>query len=140
MKRLKRLQESSSESRGVFRTQARNDTSIMDVRLGYIQASENIEILKMQLRWSKSSRLSQRVAFPVNFDKESFNNNNSAFNKVIEQLPVSLMLLKKMRKKCYTLHGSNSKHYFAWYILFCFILSLFIVLYFTWFCMVFVGK
>ena len=37
-------------------------SSIIDVRLGYIQASENIEILKEKLSWSKLSRLLQRIA------------------------------------------------------------------------------
>ena len=63
----------SSKSRGVFRTHAniydgaflwiyltayyfRNISSIIDLRLGYIQASENIEIFKTKLKWSKSLR------------------------------------------------------------------------------------
>ena len=33
----------------------------------YKQASENIEIFKVQLRWNKSSRLLQRIAFLVEF-------------------------------------------------------------------------
>ena len=37
----------------------------MDVRLGYIEASENIEIFKVKLRWSKLLRLLQRVAFLI---------------------------------------------------------------------------
>ena len=74
--------ERSSKSRGVFRTQAsiedgaflwiywtayffRNISSIIDVRLSYILASENIETFKVKLRWSKSSGLLQRVAFLV---------------------------------------------------------------------------
>ena len=36
---------------------------IIDVQQGYILASENIEIFKVKLRWSKLSRLLQRVAF-----------------------------------------------------------------------------
>ena len=32
-------------------------------RLGYIQASENLEIFKVKLSWSKPSRLLQRIAF-----------------------------------------------------------------------------
>ena len=36
---------------------------IIDVQRGYILASENIEIFKVKLRWSKLSRLLQRVAF-----------------------------------------------------------------------------
>ena len=39
--------------------------SITDLRLGYILASEKIEIFKVKLRWSKSSRLLQRIAFLV---------------------------------------------------------------------------
>ena len=70
----------SSKSRGVFRTQASiydgvflriylgtyyfcNKSSITDVRLTYTQASENIEISKVRLSSSKSSRLLQRIAF-----------------------------------------------------------------------------
>ena len=36
---------------------------IIDVRLGYIQASENIDIFNERLSWSKLSRLLQRIAF-----------------------------------------------------------------------------
>ena len=74
--------EESSKCRGVFRTNAsiydgaflwvylsalyfRNISSIIDLRLGYIWASENIDIFKVKLRWSKSSRLLQRIAFLV---------------------------------------------------------------------------
>ena len=39
-------------------------SSIIDVRLGYIYAFENIEIFKEKLSWSKLSRLLQRIAFP----------------------------------------------------------------------------
>ena len=77
MKRLKDLQ-----SEGVFRIQASicdgaflwiyltayyfyNTSSIIDVWVGYIKASENNEIFKVKLRWSKSSRLLQRIAFLV---------------------------------------------------------------------------
>ena len=42
-----------------------NKISIIDVQLGYIQTSKNIEIFNVKLRWSKSSRLLQRVAFLV---------------------------------------------------------------------------
>ena len=35
----------------------------MDVQLGYIQASKNIEFFKARLRWSKLSQLLQRIAF-----------------------------------------------------------------------------
>ena len=35
----------------------------MDVQLGYIQASKNIEFFKVKLSWSKSLRLLQRIAF-----------------------------------------------------------------------------
>ena len=45
----------------------RNMSSIIDVRLGYICASENIEIFKVKLSCSKSSRLLQRVAFLVKY-------------------------------------------------------------------------
>ena len=38
-------------------------SSIIDVRLGYIQASENIDIFKEKLSWSKLSQLLQRIAF-----------------------------------------------------------------------------
>ena len=41
----------------------RNKSSIIDVRLGYVQTSENNEILKVKLGWSRSSQLLQRVAF-----------------------------------------------------------------------------
>ena len=40
-----------------------NKSSIIDTRLGYIQASENIEVFKVKLSWIKSSRLLQRIAF-----------------------------------------------------------------------------
>ena len=40
-----------------------NKSSIIDVRLGYIKASENFEISKPKVRYSKSSRLLQRIAF-----------------------------------------------------------------------------
>ena len=43
----------------------RNKSSITDVWLGYVLASENIEIFKAKLRWSKSSRLLKHVAFLV---------------------------------------------------------------------------
>ena len=43
----------------------RNKICIIDVQLGYIQAFENIEIFKVKLRWRKSSRLSQGIAFLV---------------------------------------------------------------------------
>ena len=39
------------------------NSSIIDVRLSYIEASENIEIFKEKLSWSKLSRLLQRTAF-----------------------------------------------------------------------------
>ena len=42
-----------------------NKSSITDVRLGYIWATENIEIFKVKLLWSKLSWLLQRVAFLV---------------------------------------------------------------------------
>ena len=77
--------DESSKSRGVFRTHAniydrvflwiflsalffRNISSIIDLRLGYIQASENIEIFKVKLGWSKSSRLLQHIAFLVKIE------------------------------------------------------------------------
>ena len=41
----------------------RNKSSIIDIQLGYIQVLENIEMFKVKLRWSKSLRLLQRVAF-----------------------------------------------------------------------------
>ena len=41
----------------------RNKTFIIDIQLGYIQTSKNIEILKVMLRWSKSLWLLQHVAF-----------------------------------------------------------------------------
>ena len=43
----------------------RNKNSIIKVKLGYIQVFENIEIFKVKLRWSKSSRLLQRLVFLV---------------------------------------------------------------------------
>ena len=43
----------------------RNKSSIIDIRLGYIWASENIEIFKVKLRWSKSSQLLKCIAFLV---------------------------------------------------------------------------
>ena len=72
----------SSKTRGVFRTQVNiydeaflwiyllayyfgNKSFIIDIRLGYIQVSENIEIFKLKLMLSKSSQLSQRVVFLV---------------------------------------------------------------------------
>ena len=78
----KKAFEKSSKSSGVFRTHARiyngaflwiylsalyyrNISSIIDLRLGYIWACENIEIFKVKLRWRKSSRLLQRIAFLV---------------------------------------------------------------------------
>ena len=45
----------------------RNISSIIDLRLGYIYVSENIEIFKGKLRWSKSSRLLQRIAIFVRY-------------------------------------------------------------------------
>ena len=42
-----------------------NKNSIIDVRLGYIYVSRNIEIFKMKLRWIKSLWLLQCVAFLV---------------------------------------------------------------------------
>ena len=61
-----------------------NKSSILDARLGYVQASEKIEIFKVKLRWSKSSRLLQRIAFScflLNQDwlKVKFNFINSLF-------------------------------------------------------------
>ena len=78
------FEESSSKRRGVFRTQAsiydgtflwiyltayyfRKKISTIDVRLGYIQTSKNIDILIVNLRPSKSSRLLEHVAFLVIF-------------------------------------------------------------------------
>ena len=66
------------KSRGVFRTQASindgafywiywtayylcNKSSIIEIWLNYMQASENIEIFKVKLSWSKLSWLLQRV-------------------------------------------------------------------------------
>ena len=43
----------------------RNKSFIVDVRLSYIYASENIAIFKVKLKWSKSLRLLQRVEFLV---------------------------------------------------------------------------
>ena len=80
-KEIKRL-KSLSKSRVVFRTQAsiydeaflsiyltayyfRNISPTIDVWLCYIWASENIDIFKVKLNWSKSSRLLQRVVFLV---------------------------------------------------------------------------
>ena len=37
--------------------------SIIDVQLGYIHASENFEVFKEKLSWSKLSRFLQRIAF-----------------------------------------------------------------------------
>ena len=38
---------------------------MIDAWLGYTKDSKNIEIFKVKLRWSKSSRLLQRVALLV---------------------------------------------------------------------------
>ena len=46
-------------------------TSITDVGLSYIYVSKNIEIFKVKLKWSKSSRLFLRVAFLVSLLKFS---------------------------------------------------------------------
>ena len=86
MQRNKTFEE-LSKSRGVFRTQVsiydgalgKNLTDyyfchksfIIDVRLSYIYACENIEIFKVKLKWSKSSRLLLRVAFLVSLLKLS---------------------------------------------------------------------
>ena len=83
-KKIKRL-KSLQKRRRVFRTHASicdgaflriyltalyfcNMSSIIDLRLGYVQASENIEILKVKLRQSKSSRLLRRIAFLVSLE------------------------------------------------------------------------
>ena len=42
-----------------------NISFIIDLALGYIQASENVEIFRVKLKRSKSSRLLQRVTFLV---------------------------------------------------------------------------
>ena len=57
-------------------------SSITDVRLGYIKASENIETLKVKLRWSKSSRLLQRVAFLVLVALPKLNNVTGVFEEL----------------------------------------------------------
>ena len=49
-----------------------NESSIIDVRLSYIEAYKNNEISKMKLRWSKLSRLLQRVAFLVMYLAKRF--------------------------------------------------------------------
>ena len=41
-----------------------NKSSIIDVRLGHIQASENFEIFKVKLSWNQ---LLQRMAFPCHY-------------------------------------------------------------------------
>ena len=83
-KKKKTFEESSTKSSATFRTQAsiydgsflwiyltayyfRNKSSIIDDQLGYMQTFENIEIFKVRLSGSKSSRLLQRVAFLVCF-------------------------------------------------------------------------
>ena len=43
----------------------RNISSIIDLRLGYIWVSENVDIFKVKLKWSNSSRLLQRIALLV---------------------------------------------------------------------------
>ena len=49
-----------------------NKSFITDIRLGFIQVlSKNIEIFEVKIRWSKSSRLLQGVAFLV-FNWERF--------------------------------------------------------------------
>ena len=77
MKRLKSLQKAEAylEPRQVSTMNIfenilngllfRNKSFIIDIRLGHTQASENIEIFKVKLRWSKSLRLSQRIAFLI---------------------------------------------------------------------------
>ena len=82
IKEITRLKSLQTKSRGVFKTQAsicdgdiwwiyltayyfNNKSSFINVRLGYIQVSKNIEIFKVKLRYSKLSRLLQRVAFRV---------------------------------------------------------------------------
>ena len=47
-----------------------NKSSIIDLRLGYIYTSENTEIFIVKLRWRKSSRLLQCVAFLVVFESD----------------------------------------------------------------------
>ena len=44
----------------------------MDVRLGYKQASENIEIFDVKLKWSKSAQLLEREVFVVSYKQASF--------------------------------------------------------------------
>ena len=62
-----------------------NKSSIIDVRLGYIWVSKNIEIFKVKLRWSKSSRLLQCIVFLVR----------------------CTWLLSMNKKRCYSLLFSN---------------------------------
>ena len=53
-----------------------NKSFIIDIQLGYIQTSKNIEILKVMLRWSKSLWLLQHVAFLVFYCSTTFCNIN----------------------------------------------------------------
>ena len=62
----------------------RNKSSIIDVQLGYIKTSKNIEVFNVKLRQSKSSRLLQRLAFLVlcsiyNFKYEIYNSNTCKY-------------------------------------------------------------
>ena len=52
--------------RGLFRVfYFCSKSFIIDVWLSYVQASEDIEIFKVKVRWSKSSQLLQRIAFLI---------------------------------------------------------------------------
>ena len=45
---------------------------MIDIRLGYIQVTENIEIFKVKLSWSKSSRLLFYFTFYLNLSVSNF--------------------------------------------------------------------
>ena len=79
-------------------------SSIIDVRLGYVYASENIEIFKVKLRWNKSSRLLQRIAFLV------------SFTVVITGEPMSALCLQHYFDGHENFYISSSSFYFSFVI------------------------
>ena len=84
---------------------------IIDVWLGSKLASENIEIFKMKLRWSKSSSLLQRVAFLVYKFNHSFQGKVNQFcvgsHGIVGN---SLCTKSKNNSHYFNLHDSLTMH------------------------------
>ena len=99
------FEESSSKSSVVFRSQAsvydrtflwiyltayyfRSKSSIIHIQLDYMQTFENIGIFKVTQRWSKPSRLLQRVAFLVSMlkPKVCWSRESSNMKPIIESI------------------------------------------------------